>query len=158
MSTITPVSTQKDVLVGVGCFVTHTDSKTGKTRILVGQRAGSHGAGTWQLPGGHLEMFEDFETCAKREIEEETNLVLPLKDIKMLTATNNIMHVEKKHYVTIFMWCHIPEVAIADVKVMEPHKLQGEWQWLAVDELKKKDPLFSPLQKFVDEQDLTFLN
>jgi 8-oxo-dGTP diphosphatase len=158
MSTITPVSTQKDVLVGVGCFVTHTDSKTGKTHILVGQRAGSHGAGTWQLPGGHLEMFEDFETCAKREIEEETNLILPLKDIKMLTATNNIMHVEKKHYVTIFMWCHIPEAAIADVKVMEPHKLQGEWQWLTIDKLKKKDPLFSPLQKFVNEQDLTFLN
>ncbi|CAO0795345.1 unnamed protein product [Mucor circinelloides] len=157
MSTISASAEQKDVLVGVGCFVTYTDSKTGQIRILVGQRAGSHGAGTWQLPGGHLEMFEDFETCAKREIEEETNLILPLKDIKMLTATNNIMQDIKKHYVTIFMWCHIPEAAIVDVKVMEPHKLQGEWEWLTIDELKEKKPLFSPLQKFVDEQDLTFL-
>ncbi|CEP15354.1 hypothetical protein [Parasitella parasitica] len=158
MSNIAPTrTTQKDVLVAVGCFVTYTDTKIGKTRILVGQRAGSHGAGTWQLPGGHMEMFEDFETCAKREIEEETNLKLPLDDIKMVTVTNNIMHAEKRHYVTIYMSCHIPEAAIADVKVMEPHKLQGEWEWLTVEEFKNRKPLFSPLQKFVDEQDLTFL-
>ena len=39
----------KRVQVGVGVFV----KRNGK--ILVGKRKGSHGAGTWALPGGHLE-------------------------------------------------------------------------------------------------------
>ncbi|KAI8366339.1 NUDIX hydrolase domain-like protein [Choanephora cucurbitarum] len=148
---------QKEVRVGVGCFVTYTSKDDKKTRILLGQRAGSHGAGTWQLPGGHLEMFEDFETCAQREVLEETNLELNKSEIKMLTATNNIMLPEKKHYVTIFMWSHLPESAIGRVKVMEPHKLNGEWEWVTIEELRDRTPLFGPLQKFIDEQDTSFL-
>jgi len=37
------------------------------TRVLLGRRlSATHGAGTWQFPGGHLEMFEDLETCGAR--------------------------------------------------------------------------------------------
>ena len=46
--------------VGLGVFV----KKEGK--VLVGERKGSHGAGTWALPGGHLEGGESFEECCKR--------------------------------------------------------------------------------------------
>jgi len=46
----------KVVRVGVACFVERRDKK-----ILVGRRKGkSHGSGTYQLPGGHLEFGEDF--------------------------------------------------------------------------------------------------
>ncbi|KAI7900528.1 NUDIX hydrolase domain-like protein [Cokeromyces recurvatus] len=156
----TPITTiaQKEVRVGVGCLVTYKDPKDKQTRILVGQRAGSHGAGTWQLPGGHLEMFEEFEQCARREVLEETNLNLSLKDIKMITATNDIMPENKKHYVTIFMWCQIEPNDITQVKVMEPHKLQGEWEFITLNELKQRKPLFSPLQKLIDQHDLSFLD
>ena len=30
-------------------------------KILMGLRKGSHGSGAWAPPGGHLEMFEDFD-------------------------------------------------------------------------------------------------
>ena len=51
--------------VGVGILI----FKDGK--ILLHKRKGSHGAGEYAFPGGHLEYMESFEDCAKREIAEE---------------------------------------------------------------------------------------
>ena len=48
--------------VGVGVIVLR------EGRVLLGRRLGSHGAGTWQFPGGHLEAFERVEDCARREV------------------------------------------------------------------------------------------
>ncbi|KAI2915344.1 hypothetical protein CBS147343_3044 [Aspergillus niger] len=55
--------------VGVGVFVINH-----KGQLVLGQRKSSHGAGTWALPGGHLEFNESFEDCAAREVLEETGL------------------------------------------------------------------------------------
>ncbi|KAJ3045757.1 hypothetical protein HDV00_007883 [Rhizophlyctis rosea] len=72
-------------------------------QVLVGKRKVSHGAGTYQLPGGHLDYLESFEACAARECLEETGLTLDPQSIHFLTATNDPMPPEGKHYVTIFM-------------------------------------------------------
>ncbi len=45
-------------LIGVGVIIKN-DGK-----ILLGKRIGSHGAGTWGLPGGHLEPGEEVEVCS----------------------------------------------------------------------------------------------
>lgn len=58
-------------------------------RLLIGRRKGSHGAGTIQLPGGHLEFKESFEKCAIREVYEETGLTL--STVEFATATNDVM-------------------------------------------------------------------
>ncbi|GFN17015.1 nucleotide triphosphate diphosphatase NUDT15 [Aspergillus tubingensis] len=86
--------------VGVGVFVTNH-----KGQIVLGQRKSSHGAGTWALPGGHLEFNESFEDCAAREVLEETGL--KVRDTQFLTATNDIMKEEGKHYVTVFVGCTV---------------------------------------------------
>jgi ADP-ribose pyrophosphatase YjhB (NUDIX family) len=62
-------------------------------------------AGTWALPGGHLEFSESLEQCAHRELLEETGINARIEDIKFLTAANTIFEKEQKHYVTIFMGC-----------------------------------------------------
>ncbi|KAI2788471.1 Nudix hydrolase 1 [Penicillium oxalicum] len=88
--------THPDPRIGVGVFVTNAEGK-----FVLGKRKGSHGADTWALPGGHLEFGESFETCAEREILEETGL--KIRNIHYLTATNTVFVAENKHYVTIFM-------------------------------------------------------
>ena len=68
--------------VGVGVIIV----KEGK--ILLGKRKNAHGEGTWCPPGGHLELGESYEECAKRETFEETGL--QIKNLQFITATNDI--------------------------------------------------------------------
>lgn len=68
--------------VGVACLVW----KDGK--FLVAQRKGSHGEGTWSLPGGHLEFNEKWQDCAAREVMEETGM--SIVNARFLAVTNDI--------------------------------------------------------------------
>jgi MOSC domain-containing protein YiiM/ADP-ribose pyrophosphatase YjhB (NUDIX family) len=57
-----------DHKLGVGVIVVRRDE------ILFGLRRGAHGAGMWSCPGGNLDAGESAETCALRELYEETGL------------------------------------------------------------------------------------
>ncbi|KAJ5643188.1 uncharacterized protein N7484_005695 [Penicillium longicatenatum] len=116
-----------DPRVGVGVFVVNTEGK-----FIIGKRKGSHGAGTWALPGGHLEFGESFEDCAAREILEETGLEV-LK-LEFLTATNDVMEAEGKHYITIFMQGIVSNASLQP-QLLEPEKCDA-WKWISWDELR----------------------
>jgi 8-oxo-dGTP diphosphatase len=121
----------KAPLVGVGVIVMRDDL------ILLGQRIGAHGAGTWALPGGHLEFGETPEQCAIREVREETGL-----DIHAVTPgpyTSDVFQPEAKHYITLFV---IAASSESDPVVCEPTKCL-QWQWFRWSELP--EPLFQPL-------------
>jgi 8-oxo-dGTP diphosphatase len=76
------MSNNKVVRVGVGCFIT---SPTFPRSVLLGQRKGSHGAGKFAVPGGHLELGETWQQCAIREVAEETNLTI--NNVNLLHVT-----------------------------------------------------------------------
>jgi 8-oxo-dGTP diphosphatase len=117
--------------VGVGVIVV----RDGK--ILLGLRRGSHGAGTWALPGGHLEWGETVESCARREVKEETGLYLGV--VSQGPYTNDVMAAEGKHYVT----CFVEAAALAgEAQVLEPTKCE-RWTWFAWSAMPEK--LFQPL-------------
>ncbi len=113
--------------VGVGVAVI----KNGK--ILLGKRKGSHSAGEWAPPGGHLDFGETVEACAYRELLEETSL--KANSIKLGSWVENIFD-EKKHYITIFVSVNEFE---GEPQVLEPEKCET-WKWFSLDDLPS--PLF----------------
>ena len=121
---ITNVSASVIPRVGVGVFILNE-----KNEFVFGQRKGSHGQGTWALPGGHLELNEDFEECSRREIMEETGM--ELTDIQYLTATNSTFIDGSKHYITIFMVAK-PKLPASQPQLLEPNKCEG-WSWISWD-------------------------
>ncbi len=121
--------------VGVGvCII-----KDGK--VLLGKRLNAHGDGSWSFPGGHLEFGESYEQCASREAEEEAGV--KLKNLRFVTATNDIFPQEQKHYITVYM---LGEYDSGEVIVKEPDKMV-EWQWFSWEELPS--PLFIPIQNLL---------
>ncbi|KAK4203959.1 putative hydrolase [Triangularia verruculosa] len=109
-------------VVRVGIAAVIHDPSTNK--MIFGTRRGSHGSGTIQFPGGHLDMGETWFACAERETLEETGLVVRAK--KLLAATNDVFEQENKHYITLFILCE--RVDDQEPLVLEPEKCEG-WFW-----------------------------
>jgi len=59
--------------VSVDCVVFGLDE--GDLKVLLIQRADKPFAGRWALPGGFVNMNEDLDAAARRELNEETGLV-----------------------------------------------------------------------------------
>lgn len=106
-------------------------------QVLLGLRCGSHGAGTWALPGGHPEYGKTPEACAARELLEETGL----RAIDLLRGpwTNDFIPADGGHYLTVFMLCR---GEVGEPRVLEPHKCE-RWAWC--DWARLRQPLFAPL-------------
>lgn len=132
-----------------------------KNEFVFGKRKGSHGQGTWALPGGHLELYETFEECARREILEETGL--EIEDVKYLTATNSPRIDGNKHYITVFMVGR-PKDPEAQPQLLEPNKCEG-WEWISWDTMldwykdyhsenkrAEKNVLFTPMADLVEQR------
>ena len=127
----------KQVRVGVAIIIRRDGA------ILLGERIGSHGANTWATPGGHLELGESIEDCAKREVLEETGLIVD--SIEKFTFTNDIFEKEGKHYVTLFV---VASSVNGEPQVTEPDKCK-QWKWCRLDNLP--EPLFLPLINLLKE-------
>jgi 8-oxo-dGTP diphosphatase len=124
--------------VGIGVFV----FKDG--RFLMQQRQGSHGAGSWSVPGGHLEFGESFEETAAREVAEETGITI--KNIRFGAVTNDIFPDENKHYVTIWM---LSDWESGEPYITEPDKCIAQ-AWETFDSLP--EPLFIPWKQLLQSQ------
>lgn len=121
--------------VGVGVILVRDG------RVLLGLRAGAHGASTWALPGGHLEFGESPEDCAVRETLEETGLaVTPTRHAGF---TSTVFAAEGRHSLTVFIEADCPT---GTPEVREPTKCE-RWAWFDWSALPL--PLFAPLASLV---------
>ena len=126
---------QGQVRVGVGVFI----FKDGK--FLMQQRQGAHGAGSWSVPGGHLEFNETFEETATREVLEETDLTIT--NIRFGAVTNDRFTEEGKHYVTVWM---LSDWESGQAYITEPDKCIAQ-AWHTFDDLPS--PLFLPWEQLL---------
>lgn len=124
--------------VGVAVIVVK-DSK-----VLLGKRMNSHGSGTWQFPGGHLEFGEPIEDCAKRELFEETGLTI--RNLRSGPYTNDIFKTEQTHYITLFV---IADYDSGELTVKEPKKCE-KWEWFSWSRLP--EPKFLPIQNLIKQK------
>lgn len=123
-------------MVGVGVLV----CRGGKVLML--RRINAHGAGTWSLPGGHLEYHETLEHGARREVLEETGIRIKKPVVAALT---NDLFSEGKHYVTIFM----KALALpGEARILEPDKSDAIG-WFRWKELPR--PLFLPIENLLKQ-------
>lgn len=118
--------------------------------VLIGKRKNSHGHGSWSFPGGHLEKYECFYDCAKRELEEETGLMSDLDVVYRsktpFTFTEDFFYKENKHYITFFMIAD--QISSKLPVVMEPDKMEN-WIYLPLNKINNLDNWFLPVQNLI---------
>lgn len=133
---------KKKIGVGFGVMML----KDGK--LLLGKRhddpekASSllNGAGTWTMPGGKLNFGETFEEGAKREVLEETGILLN----KLNVICINQDMIEGVHFITIGLFS---DDFSGEPKVMEPDEIT-EWRWFDLNNLPS--PIFFPSAKILE--------
>lgn len=127
------ISNNSQIKVGIGVLV----FKDGK--VLLCRRKGSHGAGEFGGPGGHLEFGESFEECARRECREEAGI--EIKNIRFLCVSNILRY--SNQYIDIGL---IADWKSGEPTVKEPQKAES-WEWYDVDKLPR--PLFCAEENYL---------
>ena len=126
--------------IGVAALITRSH------QVLLIQRKGPHGTGTWSTPGGHLELGEDPQQCAIRETREEVGL--EVSGVRFIGVTNDIFPESGKHYITLWMeaagFSGEPHIAAA--------REVTAYGWFAWDALPS--PLFLPLDNLIHHKSL----
>jgi 8-oxo-dGTP diphosphatase len=129
----------EDLRVGVGVAVL----AHGPRGVLVGRRLGSHGAGTWSLPGGHLRRGETLREACAREFEEETGIALSAEAFTPRPELTTLCDDPSwpRGYATLYCAVELP--AGTEPELREPDKCGG-WRW--VERLSEAPgALFRPL-------------
>ena len=147
------------IVTGVQVILKH------RGKVIIGERLGSIGEGTWAFPGGKVNKGEKFVEASAREVYEEVGLSIKSNQLKYLTCTEDIVEDKGlKHFVTHYLIYEFPD-SCEEIKplLMEPTKCK-EWRFSTAREILCL-PLFPALinlhvklgtAKFIDLIDKPF--
>lgn len=100
-------------------------------RILLGKRKNCFGAGSWALPGGHLEINERLADAICREIHEELGAKVQPHEVTLISIVDDIKPEGGAHYVHVSFELLEPTF---EPQLMEP-ELCEEWHYFRLDQL-----------------------
>ncbi len=124
--------------IGVGVMIQNNEGK-----VLFGLRKGSHGAGEWSFPGGHLEFGETIFETAKRETKEETGL--DVSDFELISVSNELRYMDLgKHYVVLGVRANTVK---GEPRICEPDKCE-RWEWFSLDSLPS--PILESTEQMIE--------
>lgn len=141
------VETERHVGVGVAVFVFNE-----KNQFLVMKRRGSHGAGTWGLPGGHIEFGESITRASVREVKEESDLEIVEASFCVAGLSEATFVEEQKHYITVLCAARAVDAEVA--RIVELNKCD-EIRWVTKQTLP--EPLFAPLGNYLVKHEVPAL-
>ena len=128
---------------GLGVIIVRDDG-----HILLGRRhvdpdkadSAFRSAGEWCLPGGKLDWGETLEEGAKREVQEETGLIIEDPEVISIHNCKN----EHAHFMTAGL---VAKKWTGEPQVMEPDEIT-EWGWFDLDALPQ--PRYFPSFEMID--------
>lgn len=109
--------------LGVGACIL----KDGK--LLLFRRLRAPDKGCWSIPGGKIDFLEPIEDALRREVAEETGLLLG--PLRLLCVTDQIYPDTPEHWVAP---TYLAESFTGEAVNLEPHKHEG-MDWFALDAL-----------------------
>lgn len=125
-------------------LVVHPKTK----KILLGLRKKGYGQDSYGLPAGRMENKDvSISECARRELKEETNLNVKLKDILPISQKINLR----------FGRAPVMSIGVlitkfsGHLKVLEPSETD-QWKWFDINTLP--EPIFEPAREVIQ----TYLN
>ena len=122
---------EQRVSCAVAVVVTHA------RKVLFGRRLTADGGCEWQLPGGWIEMGESPQQAARREVLEETGLLLD--DLSFVATTSNVFSAHK-HSISLYFEA---ECVDEDSLIVAQRQKCSEWEWKCWAEVTEN--LFLPL-------------
>lgn len=115
----------------VAVVVTHAH------KVLFGRRRAGAGDFTWQLPGGWLEPGESPQQAARREVLEETGLLL--REMYFVGTTSNVFSAHK-HSISLYFEA---ECVDSESLIVAEQEKCYDWEWRCWSDVT--DKLFLPL-------------
>ena len=109
-------------------------------QVFLAKRQGAHGEDTWASAGGHLELGESLEACARREALEE--LGVHVDSLRFLCVSNILAY--GKHYVDVEF---LGDIGDQEPRLAEPEGF-SESGWFPLDGLPV--PLFQAVWYALD--------
>lgn len=94
-------------------------------KILTGKRRDN---GLWTSPGGHMDEGETIESAAKREVFEETGIVIDTDKLKLISSEKIKSHRTGKDFALFAFVCQ----ADGEITTInnDPDKEISEWKWV----------------------------
>ena len=125
--------------IGVNVFVIKDD------KLLLGKRKNIYGAGTWGLPGGHLETGEAMKGAASRELMEETGLTADSFEFSNMVNDKN----GDQHYIQAGF---VAQNVNGEPSLKEPDRCE-EWKWFNISGLPKEifPPHIKQIENFINK-------